>query len=151
MMTTNERKRRKIAQDRAEALLLLEIDAKRRKAAGRIFRAMYLYKQMKRIRRLLRSRRAATIIQKRARGIRGRRIAREWKELKAKLSRSALCIQCGYRCHLARRKVRTIAFLYSRSNLYVRDLGLISARKAAHMHACSLIVHGFVYFLSRRR
>jgi hypothetical protein len=111
MMTTNERKRRKVAQDRAEALLLLEIDAKRRKMAVRIFRAMFLYKQMKRIRRLVRFRKAATVIQKRARGIRGRRIAREWKELKAKLTRSALCLQCAYRCHLARRKVRVLLVL----------------------------------------
>jgi hypothetical protein len=73
-----------------------------------IYRALFSNQQMKRIRRLLHRRRAATVIQKRARGMRGRRLAAEWKILHAYLSRHALQIQCCYRQRWARRRVRTI-------------------------------------------
>lgn len=105
ILTQNERRRRKLDQDHAEELRLLEADAIFRKKCLLVFRTLYYHKQMKILRRRVRQRRAATLIQRHVRGRIGRRVAREWKALRALLSRSALTIQCAYRQHLAIRKV----------------------------------------------
>lgn len=113
LLTKTEKSRRANAQFEAEAKRLRELEALHRAKVKIIHRAMFLYTKMRHIRHLLRRRRAATSIQRRARGVIGRRIALEWKILHAFLSRHALIIQCAYRCRSARRKVNTRIFVDS--------------------------------------
>jgi hypothetical protein len=106
ILTQNEKRRRRVEQDRAEELRRLAADAEFRRKCLIVYRSLFYHKQMKILRRRVRQRRMATRIQRRLRGVIGRRIAREWRALKALLSRSALVIQCAYRQRLAWRKVR---------------------------------------------
>jgi len=111
LLTKTEKSRRANAQFEAEAKRLRELEALHRAKVKIIHRAMFLYTKMRHIRQLLRRRRAATSIQRRVRGVIGRRVALEWKILHAFLSRHALVIQCAYRCRLARRKVKFVTVL----------------------------------------
>jgi hypothetical protein len=106
ILTQNEKRRRRVEQDRAEELRRLAADAEFRRKCLIVYRSLFYHKQMKILRRRVRQRRMATRIQRRIRGVIGRRVAREWRALKALLSRSALVIQCAYRQRLAWRKVR---------------------------------------------
>ena len=105
LLTKTERRRRQHAQSDFESQRLREIEALRRAKCRIIYRAMFMFTKMREIRRLVRNRKAATKIQKRVRGMIGRRIAHEWKVMHAFLTRHAVKIQCAYRCRLARRKV----------------------------------------------
>jgi len=82
-----------------------------------IQRALRLFTKMKAIKRLLEFRRAATTIQRRARGTQGRDYARRVKLWRDWLKINSTMIQCSFRQHLARRKV----VLY-RKILHVREL-----------------------------
>lgn len=110
LLTTNERKRRRDQQSAAELQRQRESQERLNRCCRTIYRCMFYYTQMKKVRTKLRQRRVATVIQRRIRGMIGRRRAAAWKKLHAFLSSKALVIECAYRCHLARRKVLYIAF-----------------------------------------
>lgn len=105
IITMNERKRKKEEQRVQEQLRLELIEKKRVRNFEIVYRSLFYFRQIKKIRHLLQRRRAATRIQKRVRGNIGREKAHKWKVLHAYLSAKALMIQCAYRSRLARRKV----------------------------------------------
>eukprot|EP00605_Chrysophyceae_sp_TOSAG23-4_P001444 GSChrysophyteH1.ASY1.ANO1.1572.1 assembled CDS len=75
------------------------------KMAKVITRSIRLYGRLRVIKGKLKKRRAATVIQRLARGVAGRKRAEEQRRWIAWLHWNATMIQCSFRQHLARRKV----------------------------------------------